>query len=150
MVAPERGGNGDGRVPGAAPLVCEARHDHPPARMRGVPAPCDLANAALDAVRAVARAHDLPVRAPVVLADGANLVVHLAPARVVAKAAASTRLAREPGAWLARELAVAAAARAAGIPAVAPAGAAEPRVYEHEGVAMTFWALVARRAAEPL
>jgi Ser/Thr protein kinase RdoA (MazF antagonist) len=110
-----------------------------------VPAPPDLAAEALAAIRAVARSHGVPADEPVVLADGANLVVHLTPAPVVAKAAASTRLVRDAGAWLARELAVSAAVRAAGIPAVAPSGAVDARVHEHAGVAMTFWALVPPR-----
>ena len=42
---------------------------------------------------------------PVILADGANVIVHLSPAPVAAKAAASTTAVRpEPGAWLRREL----------------------------------------------
>jgi hypothetical protein len=41
---------------------------------------------------------------PVVLADGANMVVHLSPAPVVAKVAASTTAVRPAAAWLQREL----------------------------------------------
>ena len=44
------------------------------------PAPGDVAAEALAAACAVAAAHGLPTGAPEVLADGANLVVHLAPA----------------------------------------------------------------------
>jgi Ser/Thr protein kinase RdoA (MazF antagonist) len=90
-------------------------------------------------VRAVARAHGLPTDDPRVLADGANVVVHLAPAPVVAKAAASSRAVRDAGAFLARELVVASALRAAGLPVVAPSGAVPVRVHEHDGVAVTFW-----------
>jgi Ser/Thr protein kinase RdoA (MazF antagonist) len=107
-----------------------------------VPAPRDspdLATAALAAARTLARSHGLPADDPVVLADGANVVVHLAPAPVVAKAAASSRTIRDAGAFLARELAVAAAVRAAGLPVVAPSDAAPARVHEHDGVAVTFW-----------
>jgi hypothetical protein len=68
----------------------------------------DLAMAALRAVRAVARSLSLPTDDPVVLEGGANLVVHLPPAPVVAKAAASTREVRDPATFLGRELEVAA------------------------------------------
>jgi aminoglycoside phosphotransferase (APT) family kinase protein len=87
-------------------------------------------------VLAVARARDLPTDHPVVLANGANVVVRLAPAPVVAKAAASSRTLRDAGAFLAREVAVAAAVGAAGVPAVAPA---DPQVHTHGGVAVTLW-----------
>ena len=110
--------------------------------MRFVPAPPatpDLATAALAAARTLARSHGLPADDPVVLADGANVVVHLAPAPVVAKAAASSRTIRDAGAFLARELEVAAAMRAAGLPVVAPSDAVPARVHEHGGVAVTFW-----------
>jgi Ser/Thr protein kinase RdoA (MazF antagonist) len=101
-----------------------------------------LASAALQAALAVARAHGLPTDDPRVLADGANVVVRLAPAPVVAKAAASSRTLRDAGAFLARELAVAAAMRAAGLPVVVPADALPARVHVHDGVAVTFWEYV--------
>jgi Ser/Thr protein kinase RdoA (MazF antagonist) len=115
----------------------------------------DLGTAALRAARAVAHAHGLPTDDPRVLSGGANLVVHLAPAPVVAKAAASSRTVRDAGAFLARELTVAATLRAAGLPVVAPSGAVPARVHEHDGVAVTFWQLVppgppARPAADLL
>jgi hypothetical protein len=110
--------------------------------MRRVPS--DLAAAAVRAVRAVARSLGLPTEDPIVLADGANVVVHLAPAPVVAKAAASSRTLRDAGAFLARELTVAAAVRAAGLPAVAPA---DSRLHVHDGVAVTLWELARPRGA---
>jgi Ser/Thr protein kinase RdoA (MazF antagonist) len=117
--------------------------------MERVPVSQDLAAAALAAARAVARARGLPADDPRVLADGANLVVHLAPAPVVAKVAASSRLVREAPEWLARELEVASAVRAAGVAAVAPSPMVEARVHEHDGVAMTFWELVPPGPSEP-
>src|SRR3954470_4347455 len=107
-----------------------------------VPAPRetpDVATAALASALTLARSLGLPADDPVVLADGANVVVHLAPAPVVAKAAASSRTIRNAGARLAREVAVAAAVRAAGLPVVAPSDAVPARVHEHNGVAVTFW-----------
>jgi Ser/Thr protein kinase RdoA (MazF antagonist) len=58
---------------------------------------------------------------------------------VVAKAAASSRTIRDAGAFLARELAVAAAVHAAGLPVVAPSDAVPAGIHEHDGVAVTFW-----------
>jgi hypothetical protein len=101
--------------------------------------PDELGTAALAAARAVARAHGRPTDDLIVMSSGANLVVRLAPTPVIAKAAESSRVVRDAGAFLARELAVAAAARAAGLPAVAPADAVAAVVHEHEGVPVTFW-----------
>ena len=47
----------------------------------------------------------MPGTDPVILADGANVIVHLSPSPVVAKVAASTPAVRpDPAAWLQREL----------------------------------------------
>ena len=59
------------------------------------------------AAAAVKVAASLGVHAtdPVILADGANVIVHLSPAPVVAKVAASTPAVRpDNAAWLQREL----------------------------------------------
>ena len=66
----------------------------------------------------LARVHGVRVQDPLVLADGANLVVHLRPAPLVAKVALSTHLIREPAQWLARELTVAAHLDRTGAPVV--------------------------------
>ena len=102
----------------------------------------DVAAEALAAACAVAAAHGLPTGAPEVLADGANLVVHLAPAPVVAKASASGRDVRDAAEWFARELAVAAALARAGAPVVAPSPEAPAVVHEHAGVPVTLWTFV--------
>lgn len=57
-----------------------------------------------DAAVKVAASLGIHSRDPVVLADGANVVVHLRPAPVVAKVAASTTAVRAAAAWLQREL----------------------------------------------
>ena len=58
---------------------------------------------------------------PVILAEGANVIVHLSPAPVVAKVAASTTAVRpEPAAWLQRELDVTWFLAERGAPVVAP------------------------------
>ena len=88
---------------------------------------------------AVARAHGLVADDPVVLAAGANLVVHLRPLPVVAKVAAVTHEVREPAEWLARELAVAGHLAARGIPVVRPSEELPPEVHRDGGAVMTFW-----------
>jgi Ser/Thr protein kinase RdoA (MazF antagonist) len=121
--------------------------------MRAVPAPSEpdrLATAALAAVRAVAHAHGLPTDDPYVIANGANLVVYLAPAPVVAKAAASSREVRDAGAFLARELTVAATLHSAGLPVVVPSDALPAVVHQHDGVAVTFWEFVPPAEPGPL
>jgi hypothetical protein len=61
----------------------------------------------VDAAVKVAAGLGIQCGDPVVLADGANVVVHLSPAPVVAKVAASTTEVRPAAAWLQRELDVA-------------------------------------------
>ena len=78
----------------------------------------------------------VPSAGPVVLADGANVVVHLRPAPVVAKVAASTQLVREPAEWLARELAVASFLDRCGLAVVRPA---DDRVHRSGGCVLTLW-----------
>jgi hypothetical protein len=57
---------------------------------------------------------------PVVLADGANVVVHLSPAPVVAKVAASTTAVRSAADWLQRELDVTRFLAGRGAPVMTP------------------------------
>jgi hypothetical protein len=111
--------------------------------------PDELGTAALAAARAVARGHGLPTDDLIVMSSGANVVVRFAPTPVIAKAAASSRLVRDAGAFLARELAVAAAAHAAGLPAVAPADAVPAGVHEREGVPAPAAPATVRGSAPP-
>jgi len=97
------------------------------------------AEQAMAAAVAVARAHGVAVEEPTVLADGANLVVHLRPAPLVVKLALTTHLVREPAAWLARELAVAAHLDGAGVPVVRASELLPATVHERDGQVMTFW-----------
>ena len=98
---------------------------------------------AADAVRAaVAAAIPLGVACaePAVLADGANVIVHLRPSPVVAKVAASTPVVRaDPGAWLQRELDLALFLMRAGAPVMAPSPEIPATVYHRDGHVMTFW-----------
>ena len=78
---------------------------------------------------------------PVVLADGANVVVHLSPSPVVAKVAASTAAVRADGAaWLQRELDVALFLAGAGVPVMAPSSEVPPVAQQGSGHVMSFWA----------
>ena len=76
------------------------------------------------AVRAAVRVaswHGVRATEPVVLRDRANLLVHLAPAPVVARIPGMTAPVRaDPQDWLAREVAVAGFAAAAGRPSCRP------------------------------
>ena len=77
---------------------------------------------------------------PVILADGANVIVHLSPAPVVAKVAASTTAVRpDPAAWLQRELDVAGFLAGRGIPVMTPSPEVPPVVHHGDGQVMSFW-----------
>jgi Ser/Thr protein kinase RdoA (MazF antagonist) len=77
---------------------------------------------------------------PVVLADGANVIVHLSPSPVVAKVAASTLAVRAPvAAWLQRELDLAAYLTVAGMPVLAPSSEVPATVHHGDGHVMSFW-----------
>ena len=75
-----------------------------------------------------------------VLADGANVIVHLRPSPVVAKVAASTPAVRaDVAVWLQRELDVAVYLAWAGIPVLVPSGEVPATVHRGDGHVMSFW-----------
>ena len=75
-----------------------------------------------------------------ILADGANVVVHLSPSPVVAKVAASTVAVRaDVAAWLQRERDVALFLSRAGLPVLAPSGEVPAAVHQGDGHVMSFW-----------
>jgi hypothetical protein len=77
---------------------------------------------------------------PVVLADGANVIVHLSPSPVVAKVAASTTEVRpDTAAWLQRELDVASFLAEAGAPVLEPSSEIPATTYHGDGHVMSFW-----------
>ncbi len=77
---------------------------------------------------------------PVILADGANVIVHLRPAPVVAKVAASTTAVRpDDAAWLQRELDVARFLAGRGIPVMTPSPEVPATVHHGDGQVMSFW-----------
>ena len=92
------------------------------------------------AARAVASGHGIRSTDPGVLHDGVNVVVHLAPAPVVARVATLTPLLRPtPLRSFAREVAVAGALAAAGAPVVPPSDVLPPGPHRYAGLELTFW-----------
>ena len=81
---------------------------------------------------------------PVVLADGANVVVHLSPAPVVAKVAASTTEVRPAADWLQRELDVAGYLAGRGAPVMTPSPEVPATVHHGDGQVMSFWRYLPR------
>jgi hypothetical protein len=96
--------------------------------------------AAVNAAVKVAAGLNITSTEPVVLADGANVIVHLTPSDVVAKVAASTAAIRpDSAAWLQRELDVAAFLVGAGAPVLAPSPEIPATTYHGDGHVMSFW-----------
>jgi Ser/Thr protein kinase RdoA (MazF antagonist) len=88
----------------------------------------------------VAASLGVPAADPVILANGANVIVHLSPAPVVAKVAASTPAVRpDNAAWLQRELDVVRFLAGRGVPVMAPSPEVPPVVHHGDGQVMSFW-----------
>jgi hypothetical protein len=105
---------------------------------------------ALAAGVAVARAHGLAVREPVLLGDGANVLVHLRPAPLVARVATMTPWLRpEIARPLGREVALATALTAAGAAVVPPSELLPPGPHEHDGLHVSFWRHLEFRPERP-
>ena len=101
-----------------------------------------IQEAAVRAAVTVAARHGITAQDPAVLADGANIVVHLRPAPVVAKVAASTpAVRRDDQDWLQRELDVSAFLAAGGAPVVPPSPELPATTHRdhHHGHVMSFW-----------
>ena len=97
-------------------------------------------HAAVRAAVAVAEGFGIASTAPAVLADAANVVVHLNPAPVVAKVAASTPAVRpDSAAWLQRELDVTGFLLAQGAPVVPPSPEIPATTHSGHGHVMSFW-----------
>jgi Ser/Thr protein kinase RdoA (MazF antagonist) len=99
-----------------------------------------------------ARAHGATVREPAVLHDGANVVVHLRPAPVVARVASTTAVVRhDPAAFLARDVALASYAAANGASVVPPSTEVPAGPVVHRGRVLTCFEYVPNtgREAEP-
>ena len=82
----------------------------------------------------------IPCTDPVVLADGANVIVHLAPSPVVAKVAASTTAVRaNPAVRLQRELDVAVFLTGNGAPVMPPSAEVPATTHAADAHVMSFW-----------
>ena len=102
------------------------------------------AAAAADAAVSVAAGFGITGAEPVILADGANVIIHLSPSPVVAKVAASTTAVRpDAAAWLQRELDVASFLTRAGAPVMAPSPEVPVSVHCADGQVMSFWRYLA-------
>jgi hypothetical protein len=108
------------------------------------------ASAAAEAAVKVAASLGVRGTDPVILADGANVIVHLSPAPVVAKVAASTTVIRpDPAAWLQRELDVTGFLAGRGAPVVVPSPEVPATVHHGDGQVMSFWRYVDSSRALP-
>lgn len=84
-----------------------------------------------------------------ILADGANVIVHLSPSPVVAKVAASSLEVRADVAkWLQRELDLAVFLDRSGIPVMTPSCELPASVHHANGHVMSFWTYVEPSGAE--
>ena len=87
---------------------------------------------------------------PVILADGANVIVHLTPSPVAAKVAASTTAVRaDPAAGLQRELDVAVFLTGKGAPVMPPSAEVPATAHRAGGHVMSFWTYLPRTSSSP-
>jgi Ser/Thr protein kinase RdoA (MazF antagonist) len=109
-----------------------------------------VSGAAVSAAIKVAAGLGITSADPVVLADGANVIVHLQPSPVVAKVAASTPEVRpDSAAWLQRELDVATFLTEAGAPVLPPSPEIAATTHVGDGHVMSFWRYLRSASAEP-
>jgi len=96
--------------------------------------------AAASVAVAVAAGFGVMSAEPVILSDGANVIVHLSPSPVVAKVAATTMLVRpDVAAWLQRELDVASFLARGNAPVLAPSAEVPATTHTADGHVMSFW-----------
>ena len=101
----------------------------------------DTTERAVRAAVAAARGQGLPVLDPRVVRDSTNVLVHLAPAPVIARV--SLTFARLRGAdWAAEHVRLASFLADAGAPVAPPAADVDPGPHVCDGLCVTFWALV--------
>jgi Ser/Thr protein kinase RdoA (MazF antagonist) len=110
----------------------------------------ELNRRGLAAAAALARRLGLPAADPVVLSGRGNLLVHLAPAPVVARVATLTAWSRrDPLAWLVREVAVAGWLADRDGPVVPPSRVADPGPHVEDGFAISLWEFTAATPLRP-
>jgi hypothetical protein len=99
------------------------------------------------AAQAVAREHGVACDEAVPIAAGSNVLVHLKPAPVVARVMTGTAVLHDDAEqWLAREVAVAAFLAERTDSVVPPSDIPPPGPHEQDGLWMTMWKFVPRRA----
>lgn len=100
----------------------------------------DTTRRAVEAAAHVARSHGIRVDEPVVLNDLFSVVVHLAPAPVVARVQTwISRLRDNVEEAMRREIPVTEYLDAQGAPVVAPSTELPPGPHRHDGFAVSFW-----------
>jgi Phosphotransferase enzyme family len=105
---------------------------------------------ALAAAQAMAREHGLAYEEAVPIAAGSNVLVHLKPAPVVARAMTGTAVLHDDvEQWLARELAVGSFVAERSDLVVPPSDIVPPGPHERDGLWMTLWKFVAHDAQAP-
>jgi Phosphotransferase enzyme family len=103
----------------------------------------ELSQRAVAAAVGASRAQGLRCDAPEILADGSNVLVHLAPAPVVARVATTTGLVRKPvQEWMRLDLEMAGYLAALQFPVVRPSGEIAPGPHAQDGLSVTFWEFV--------
>src|ERR1700722_3284493 len=107
----------------------------------------ELTRRGLSAVSAIAAEEGLRFAEPKILRDRGNLLVHLAPAPVVARVATLTGTRRAGEDWLQREVAVARFLAGVGAPVVAPSAEIDAGPHTHEGISLSFWDYVEETGA---
>jgi hypothetical protein len=107
----------------------------------------DLARRGFSAATTLAERQGLRFAEPKILRDRGNLLVHLAPAPVVARVATLTGTRRADDGWLRREVSVADFLARAGAPVVAPSAELDPGPHTHDGISLSFWEYVEEVAA---
>ena len=101
-----------------------------------------MTRAGIAAAVAVAREQGLAAGAPRLLSSRGNVLVHLAPAPVVARVATLTAWSRgDPFGYLEREVVVARELAGRGAPVVPPTALADPGPHWHGGLAVSLWTL---------
>jgi hypothetical protein len=106
----------------------------------------ELTRRGLAAVTAVGAEQGLCFAEPKILRDLGNLLVHLAPAPVVARVATLTGTRRVGDGWLRREVAVAGFLARAGAAVIAPSAEIDPGPHTREGISFSFWDYVEETA----
>ena len=110
----------------------------------------ELSRAGWAAAEALGRRLGLPVAATAVLASRGNLLLHYAPAPVVARVATLTAWSRHtPSLWLAREISVAGYVAERGGPVVPPCRSVDPGPHVQDGFAISLWDYVPERPERP-